>query len=180
MKGKHGIVRYCESIIQGISMSAAPPVSSISTAVEKLGYFDQIFDSPRVSWKQKGRDVDTDLPWCAVSCPFWFIVSKLYLKNAFFPSSFLDVSENYAAGGGKFWAFSTDLQSGMLSGNSEDPKIFLAPTGARRSPKKIVVFCCFLFVFVFMVKKRSFFVSNQNLAGGNAADSNARINCVRP
>ena len=30
-----------------------------------------------------------------------------------------DVSENDPAGSGKFWAISTDLQSGMLSGNSE-------------------------------------------------------------
>ena len=33
--------------------------------------------------------------------------------------TFLDVSENDPAGGGKFLAISTDLQSGMLSGNSE-------------------------------------------------------------
>ena len=32
---------------------------------------------------------------------------------------FLDVSENDPAGGGNFLAISTDLQSGMLSGNSE-------------------------------------------------------------
>ena len=39
------------------------------------------------------------------------------LPNIFI--AFLGVSENDPAGGGNFWAISTDLQSGMLSGNSE-------------------------------------------------------------
>ena len=68
---------------------------------------------------------------------------KLTRKFTFYP--FLDVSENDPAGGGKFWAISTDLQSGMLSGNSESHlRSQNFPRAYRREripPKNLAVVC---------------------------------------
>ena len=97
--------------------------------------------------------------WSLVNCDAWEVTrnnrkcvensSRMSAKRLYaisvktqvgFHQLFLDVSENYPAGGENFWAISTDLQSGMLSGNSESH---------LRSPKKsrayrrerVFVFC---------------------------------------